>query len=234
MLKHLQLKPLIPLFLIFLFMIAAYLLISFHPSPWEKLRQLYLYLKNFNENHPIATPLLFISIYVLYALLSLPGIFFLSLLAGFLFRQPFSTIYVTIAATFGASLLFLVFRSAFGEFFYKRSSHLLKNLEKGFQENAVSYLLFLRLIPLFPFWIGNLAGAFFNVSFWVFAWTTFVGMIPSVFIYTEAGRSFNLLLQHADPLTPAKFFNWHMIIALMSLALLSLLPILFNHWRKHS
>ncbi len=225
---NLQLKPFLPFIFILFLMAIAYAFAHFHPLTWENLRQLYSSLKNFDEHHPIITALLFIGVYIFYALLSLPGIFILSLIAGFLFIQPFSTLYVTTAATIGSSLLFLASRTAFGELFYRRSAPLLNRFEKGFRENAASYLLFLRLIPLFPFWIVNLAGAFFGVSFWVFAWTTFVGMIPSVFIYTQAGRGFSFLLEQPNPINPIHLFNLHLIIALIGLALLSLLPALFN------
>lgn len=227
--KNFSLKSFFP-FLVILFMMAsAYAFAYFHPPSWENLRQFYFNLKSFNHHHPFITPLLFMIVYIGYALLSLPGIAFLSLLAGFLFTQPFSTLYVTVAATIGASLLFLAARTAFGTLFYQRSSQLLKRLEDGFHQNAASYLLFLRFIPLFPFWVVNLAGAFFGVSFWVFIWTTFVGMLPSVFIYTQAGKGLAFLLEHPGPLDPIHLLNPSLVIGLIGLALLSLLPIVFNH-----
>jgi uncharacterized membrane protein YdjX (TVP38/TMEM64 family) len=232
--KKFQFKLLLPLFLIIILMMGTYLFAYLHPPSWESLRQFHLNLKNFDEQHPYMTPLLFMGVYILYALFSLPGIFILSLLAGFLFIQPLSTIYVTIAATIGGSLLFLAARTAFGELLYRRSAPLLSRLEKGFHDNAVSYLLFLRFLPLFPFCIVNLAGAFFGVSFWVFVWTTFVGMIPSVFIYTQAGRGFTLLLEQPAPLSPMQLWNPSLVIALVGLALLSLLPIVFHAGKAKS
>jgi uncharacterized membrane protein YdjX (TVP38/TMEM64 family) len=225
---NLQLKPLLPFLFILFLMGGTYAFAYLHPLSWENLRQFNSSLKSFDEHHPLITPLLFIVIYILYALLSLPGIFILSLIAGFLFIQPFSTLYVTFSATIGASLLFLASRTAFGALFYRRSAPVLDRFEKGIRENAASYLLFLRLIPFFPFSIVNLAGAFFGVPFWIFVWTTFVGMIPSVFIYTQAGRGFSFLLEQSRPLSPIHLFNFHLIIALIGLALLALLPALFN------
>src|ERR1700722_16331166 len=99
--KNLQLKPLLPFLFILIFMIGAYAFAYIHPASWENLRQFHLSLKKFDELHPIATPLLFVGVYILYALLSLPGIFVLSLLAGFLFIQPYSTLYVALAAAIG-------------------------------------------------------------------------------------------------------------------------------------
>lgn len=230
-LKFFQLKALLPFLPIFFLMIGAYAFAYFHPLSWESFKEFHLQLKIFGESHPVATPLIFMSIYILYALLSLPGIFILSLIAGFIFAQPFSTLYAAVASTIGASLLFLVARSAFGSLFYKRPGHFLNRMEKGFHENAISYLLFLRLIPFSPFWMVNLASAFFRISFWVFIWTTFVGMIPSIFVYTQAGKGITLLLERPDPLTPLHLLNPPIVIALVGLALLSLLPILFNRKR---
>jgi len=90
----------------------------------------------------------------------------------------------------------------------------------------------LRLIPLFPFSIVNLAGAFFGVSFSAFVWTTFIGMIPSVLVYTEAGRGLTLLLNDSDPLHPFHLLNADLFFALAGLALLSLLPIVYKHKRN--
>jgi len=228
-LKDLQLKPLLPFIVILFLMIVAYIFAYAHPLSWENLRAYHLQLKQFGELHPIGAPLLFITIYILYALLSLPGIFILSLLAGFLFAQPFSALYVILSATIGSSLLFLAARTAFGGMFYQQAGPFLTRMETGFRENAISYLLFLRLIPLFPFWIVNLAGAFFGVPFRVFVWTTCVGMIPSVIIYTQAGRGFSFLLENPNPLNPFNLFNPHLITALVVLAFLSLVPVLFNY-----
>jgi uncharacterized membrane protein YdjX (TVP38/TMEM64 family) len=210
----------------------AYLIAYLHPLTWANLKIFHINLRNFADTHSFLAPFLFMSIYILYAFLSLPGIFVLSLLAGSLFPEPFSTLYVTIAATIGASFLFLTVRTAFGKLFYcKIQKSRINKMEHGFRDNAASYLLFLRLIPLFPFWIVNIAGALFEVPFWIFAWTTFVGMIPSVFVYTQAGRGLTTLLHSPDPLNPASLFNSYLIAALTGLAFLALLPVLFKHFK---
>lgn len=223
-----RLKPFIPFLIILLITIGIYAFIYFHPQTWDSLRYFYLNLKDFNTHHPILTPLLFITSYILYALLMLPGIAILALVSGFLFPQPFSTVYVVIAATIGSSLLFLAARTAFKELLSQNSHPLINRLERGFRKDAANYMLFLRLVPLFPFKIVNLAGAFFGVPFIVFMWTTFVGMIPSVFVYTEAGKSISSYLDHPDLHNPWSLFHPSLIIALIGLALLSLLPILIK------
>ena len=228
--RKVKFKAIFPFFIIIILMMLFYLFSQLHFFSWSNFKDYYIEIKNFSDSHPFSTPFLFLSVYIFYSLLSLPGIFILSVLAGFIFKQPFSTIYVIIGATIGASLLFLAARSAFGQLFYKKSGnrYLSCNMEKGFRENAVSYLLFIRLFPLFPFWITNLAGAYFNVPFWIFVWTTFVGMIPSVLVYTEAGRGLTFLLQNQEPLSPMNILNASTITALIGLSLLCFVPILFK------
>lgn len=224
--KKFSFKLWIILFLFILILFSHGAILKYvYPLPWEHLRSGYAQLIEFEREHPILVPLVFMSIYILYALLSLPGIFIFSLVAGGLFVQPLSTIYVTCSATIGASLLFLLARTAFGELFYGKTNRFLSGMEKGFRKNAVSYLLFLRLIPLSPFWIVNISGAFFKVPFWTFIWTTFFGMIPSVIIYTQAGKELSHLLYHSRSLNPTDLFNPYLLAALIAVATLALFPI---------
>lgn len=228
MTRDLKIRPLLPLLLIIALMAAAEMLSYFYPWSWKSLKLLQGTLTNFHADHPVWTPILFMLLYILCALLSFPGIFMLSILAGFLFSQPYSTIYVTVAATVGATLLFLAARTAIGEILYRKAVPRLKNLKNGFLENAASYLLFLRFFPLFPYWLVNIAGAFFGVPLWTFVWTTFLGMIPSVFVYAQAGQGIALLMSQQEPLHPAELFNANLLIALIGLSILSLVPLLFN------
>lgn len=230
--KKNRLKPFIPFLIILIITISVYIFIYFHPQTWDSLRYFYLILKDFNTHHPIVTPFLFIISYILYTVLMLPGIALLALISGFLFPQPFSTLYVIIAATIGSSLLFFTARTAFREILSQYSSPLIKRLERGFRKDATNYMLFLRLIPLFPFKIVNLAGAFFGVPFMVFALTTFIGMIPSVFVYTEAGKGISSYLDYPNLHNIWNLFHPSFIIALTSLALLSLLLILIKNRAK--
>lgn len=223
-----KILALMPLLLIILLLLAGYCIAFFNPWSWNTLKELQATTARFHDAHPIWTPILFMLLYIVCALFSFPGIFILSLLAGFLFRQPYSTLYVTFASTIGACLLFLVARTAFGKLLYRKASHRLLSLKNGFLENAASYLLFLRLFPLFPYWLVNLAGAFFTVRLRTFAWTTFVGMIPSVYIYAQAGRGFAKMLNDPEPLSPSTLLSTNMIIALIGLSALSLVPLLFT------
>ena len=85
-------------------------------------------------------------------------------------------------------------------------------MEKGFQENAANYLLFLRLVPLFPFWLVNLAPAFFGIKLKTFLWTTFIGIIPGSFVYAQAGVGLGAIFDTDKPFSIDTIFNWQMKI----------------------
>lgn len=188
-------------------------------------------LKNFVNEHPFLAPLTYIITYVGIAALSIPGGALVSIAGGFIFGQPWSTVYVVIGATAGASLLFLAARTLFQEILRPYIEPYLKRMEKGFQENAASYLLFLRFVPLFPFWGVNLAPAFLGVRLWTFIWTTFVGIIPGAFVFTQAGTGLEQILD-AEDLSLDTIFNLQVKIALVALALFALAPILIKKIRK--
>ena len=215
-----------------LFMGLLYFLTEKHPLSWKLIESYKERLIAFNREHSFLTPFFFITLYIFYALTCLPGIFAFSLMAGFLFDQPFSTIYVVSAATIGAVLFYLLARSAFGKEYYEEKKTIMSKFEGGFKKNEGHYLLFLRLIPLFPYGIINLAAAYFGVKITTFAWTTFLGMIPSVFVYTEAGKGLFNLLNSKNPLSPESFLNSELIIALSGLALLSLTPLLYKRLKN--
>lgn len=149
----------------------------------------------FVKKHQIWAPFVFIGVYYVYAALALPGAFILTILSGCIFPLPLSTLYVVIADTLGACTLFLTAKSAFGDDFLQKGGPVLLKMEKGFKQNEVSYLIFLRLIPIFPFWLISVAPAFFGIRFKTFLWTTIVGLIPENFILTFSAASLMVLLE---------------------------------------
>jgi len=102
-------------------------------------------------------------------------------------------------------------------------------MEGGFQKNAASYLLFLRFIPLFPFWLVNIAPAFFNVKTRTYIWTTFVGIIPGSYVYAQAGSGLGTIFEEGKSFSFNSVFNTQMNFALVLLALFSLIPILVKN-----
>ncbi len=230
--KMSKLKKFIPLLIIVILMAVGYFSGFFKALNYETLRYHHVELTEYVNNNPLLTPLMFIGTYIVATALSIPGGIFLSILGGFLFRQPWCTLYVVIGATTGAALLFLAARTAFGTVLKEKAGPKLQKFEKGFHKNPSSYLLFLRLIPLFPFWLVNLAPAFFNVPLWTYVWTTFVGIAPGAFVSTQAGRGLNTIFETSDTFQFSSIFNAEINIALIGLAIISLLPIMIRKWKE--
>lgn len=221
----------IPILIIVAFMAVAYFLGLPEYLSFDSLKTYRETLLKHVDAHPIVAPFLYVLIYVAVVALSLPGATVLTLIGGFLFGIPWGAVYVLVGATGGATLIFLAARSSLGDFFRKKAGPKLQKMEKGFQNNAASYLLFLRFIPLFPFWIVNIAPAFFNVRLKTFVWTTLVGIIPGSYIYTQVGSGLGAIFESGETFSLHNIFNTEMQIALVLLALFSLIPILVKKFR---
>lgn len=232
--KELKLKAFMPLALILCLMLLAYLSGAHHYLSFAVFKQEYQTIRAFIETHSFAAPLIFIGIYTALTSLPFPGGLFVSFLGGFLFNQPWATLYFLIGSTCGATILFLAARSAFRELPRKQDGKLLKKMEKGFQKNATNYLLFLRCVPIFPFFLVNLVPAFFNIPLRTFVWTTFVGLIPCVFAFSQAGAGLSVLLESTDAFTMGSLFNTKTNIALVCLGIATLIPIFIKKWSEKS
>lgn len=227
-----RLKKYIPL----LFLIALSVAIYFSPLrsyfTFEELKTNRELLKEMVDTHWFLAPLSFILIYFVITALSFPLGLFLSILGGFLFPQPLSTIYIVFAATTGASVPFLMARTAFGDSLRKKAGTFLQKMEKGFHENKISYLLFIRLVPIFPFWVVNFAPALFGISLWAFVWTTSVGIAPAAFVYAQAGAGLAAIFDEGKEFSFNAVFNWKLRIALIGLGFFALLPVLIKRLKK--
>ncbi len=219
-----KVKRFLPLLIIAAFMLTAYLM------GWQRYLSLD-HLQAMRTNFPLTAPLLFILLYATATALSFPGGLFLSIIGGFLFGIPFATLYVVIGATMGASIIFWAARTAFAPALKKKAGPFLKKLRGGFQKNEISYMLFLRLVPLFPFWLINIAPAFLSVRFLTYVWTTFVGIIPGAYIYTQAGSLLSESLMSGEELSLAAILNWKMRLLLIAIGLLALIPIVIKKIR---
>ena len=141
----------------------------------------------FVNERPLAAFLGFVALYVGVVALSVPGAALLTVSGGLLFGPLAGGLGAFIGATTGASLIFFIGRSALGGWLVKRAGPFAEKLADGFRRGAFSYLLFLRLVPLFPFWLVNIAPALFGVRFAVFVGATALGIIPLTFAFALFG-----------------------------------------------
>ncbi len=157
-------------------------------------------LQNFVQIHYVQAILIFMAIYILSVALSIPGASFLTISGGFLFGGFIGGVITVIAATIGACIIFFAAKTALGSWLEKKCGVWIQKIGDGFRENAFSYLLSLRLIPIFPFFAVNVAPAFFNISFRTYAITTLLGIIPGTFAFSFLGVGLGSVFesQHVD------------------------------------
>jgi uncharacterized membrane protein YdjX (TVP38/TMEM64 family) len=182
--------------------------------------------------HPFVVSALFAALYVVATTMSLPGSSLLTMSAGLLFGLGFGTALVVAAATLGATLLYLIARTSFGEFLRGRTSGTLERLQGGFQQDAFSYLLFLRLVPLFPFWLVNLVCALLEVPLRTFVSATLVGIIPGTAVYASVGSGLGAIFARGQKPDLGLIFTPEVLLPVIALAVLSLAPVAYRHLRQ--
>ena len=180
----------------------------------------------------IGGPLAFIAIYALVAGLSIPGAAVMTLAGGFLFGTVLGTLYNLLGATIGATVIFLIARSAFGGILERKAGPFLKKVEADFRRDAVSYLLVLRLVPLFPFWLVNLVPAFFGMRLWTYVVCSFFGMLPGALVYTSVGAGLGMILDRGETPDLGIIYDPRILLPLLGLALLALAPVLYKRWKR--
>jgi len=158
--------------------------------------------------------------------LSLPGGLVLSLTMGFVFGRWVGTALVVAAATVGATLVFLAARYLFADAARRRLGALGERINAGFTEDAFSYLLFLRLVPVFPFFLVNLAPAFTSIALRTYVLATLIGIIPGTFVYVNLGQA----LGHIDSLQG--LVSRETLLAFGLLGLFALLPVAWKKWKS--
>lgn len=183
-------------------------------------------LQDLVSSHPVLAPLTFALTYMAVAALSLPVAALLSLVGGFLFDVWLGTVLVLSSATVGALAVFLIARSAFGAPLRRKAGPLYTKIADNMRENTFGYLLFMRLVPLFPFFLVNLVSALFDVKVREFVLATFVGMAPATIIYVNFGRQIGNVTSVRNLMSPG------VLIALTGLGLLALVPVIYRQWAK--
>jgi uncharacterized membrane protein YdjX (TVP38/TMEM64 family) len=178
----------------------------------------------FTEEHYVAAVILFILAYIVQTSLSLPGAAIMSLTGGLLFGSVLALMYVNLGATTGATLAFLGARYLFRDWVEQKFGHRLGALQEGFAKDAFSYLLTLRLIPLFPFFLVNVLSGLTRVNLGTYVAATALGIIPGSFVYTFAGRQLGTLNSLAD------LFSLRLLIAFTLFGLLFLMPVAYRKW----
>jgi uncharacterized membrane protein YdjX (TVP38/TMEM64 family) len=243
-------RRLLPLAAIIILAAAGYAVLGEGGISLESMLRHREAIDTFVTEHRLLAVLGYIGLYIVVVALSLPGAAFLTVAGGFLFGIAVGASAAVIGATIGATLIFLVARTALGEPLLRRAGPRVSHIAKGFREDAFSYLLFLRLVPVFPFFLVNLVPAFAGVRLGPFVAATIIGIIPAAVVYALAGTGLDsviiaqknlyhqciaangpdcrMIFDPMDVLTP------QLIAALLGLGLLALMPVAVRHWRARS
>ena len=195
---------------------------------FEVLRQHQASLQGWVAAHTAAAVALFFLAYVAVVTFSLPGGALMTLIGGFLFGTWVGGMIVVLAATLGATLLFLAARTAFGDLLRAKAGPGIAKMEAGFRENAMSYLLVLRLVPLFPFFLVNLAPAFLGVPAATYVVATFIGIIPGTFVYASVGNGLGAVFEAGGEPDFAIIYEPEIFGPLLALAALACIPIVYK------
>lgn len=184
----------------------------------------------FVADNGLFAPLLFIVIYAVAIALSVPGGAILTIAGGFMFGTWLGGLYVVIGATLGATAIFLIAKTALGDALRAKAGPWLRNMEAGFKENALSYLLVLRLVPLFPFWLVNLVPAFLGVTLGTYVIGTFFGIIPGSLVFASVGNGLGAVFDAGETPDLGIIFQPAILGPILGLALLALLPIAYKRF----
>jgi uncharacterized membrane protein YdjX (TVP38/TMEM64 family) len=180
------------------------------------------------RDNAVTSILVYIVTYVVVIALNLPGGAVLTMAGGYLFGTLPAVLYVNIGATAGAMLAFLSARYLLGDRLQERYRDRLDKFNKEMERNGSRYLLTLRLIPVFPFFVVNFLAGLTRVPFGTFAWTTSLGIIPGTAVFAYAGHQ----LEHVRSISD--IFTGKVLSAFLILAAFTLAPAIIDRFRHRS
>ncbi len=199
----------------------------------EALRDNQAFLKSFVADNYVIAIVGFVALYAVLVAISVPGAGVLSIFSGFLFGVKTGVPAVVVGATIGATIIFLIARSALGSGLAAKAGPFMRKFEKGLQENELSYLFILRLVPIFPFFIVNIVPALFDVKVRNYVLTTFLGIIPGALVYVSVGNGIgDALAAGGDVALSGLMFRPAVILPIIGLILLSMIPVAYKKFAK--
>lgn len=216
-----------PVYLIAAVMIAAWQLGLFQYLSLDTLREQQEVLQGFVANNLVLALAIFIAVYAAATLFMLPGALWITIAGGFLFGLVGGSLATIVGATTGASLLFFAARTSIGSALRERAGPFMTKMEAGFNENPFSYMFALRLLPVVPFPVANIAPALLGAKYREYAITTAIGIIPGVIAYTWVGSGLGATFAAGEDPNLASVAR-NMLPALAALGVVSLIPVAYK------
>ena len=198
---------------------------------FELLREHHKWLLGFVAGAPLLASMLFMVIYAAAVAISVPGVVILTVIGGYLFGWFHGTALVLIAATLGASAVFLLTRSAIGDRLRVRAGPAVQRFADGFRRNALSYGFVLNLVPIFPYALIIVVPAACGVPLPTFVAGMFLGLVPGTFLFAGLGDGLDHVLASGVPLRLTSFVTPEIMLSLGGLAALALLPVVWRTYR---
>jgi uncharacterized membrane protein YdjX (TVP38/TMEM64 family) len=223
-------KRLAPLLLILAALALAYAFGLQRQLSWTALAAHQAALRTWVQTEPLATAAGYLAVYILAVAASFPGAVWITVAGGLLFGTALGAVLAVCGSTIGAIALFFIARTALGPLLARRVRGLLARVEPGLRRDGFSYVLALRLIPVVPFWLINLAAALSGVRLWHFALATFIGVIPAATIVASIGAGIGGVLAQGRTPDLSVIFSPPVLLPLLGLAVLSLLPVAWRRW----
>lgn len=185
-------------------------------------------LRAYTDMHYASSVIVFMVAYCVQTALSLPGAVIFTLTGGFLFGTALGTVYVNVGATSGAVLAFLTARYLFRDAVERRFGAKLGAIQRGFDQDAFNYLLTLRLIPVFPFFLVNLAAGLTRIRVSTYTAATAIGIVPATIVYANAGSQLGRIESLKDIASP------QVLGAFALLGALALVPVAYQRFKRRS
>lgn len=171
--------------------------------------------------YPVIFLTLFVIVYILQTALALPGAAILSLAAGAIFGPVTGTIAAVSAATAGATVSLVLTRYLARDFVMKRFGNKLAPINQELEKRGINYLLFLRLVPVFPFFLVNLAAAMTTIPLGTFVASTAVGILPAGFVFIQTGAAVGQISSVSDVM------SGKLIASLAALGIVAMIPVVY-------
>jgi uncharacterized membrane protein YdjX (TVP38/TMEM64 family) len=188
-------------------------------------------LVGWRDRNIMTAGLAYVVIYIVAVAFSVPGAIWLTMAGGFLFGTVMAAGLTIISATIGATLIFLAARSSLGAVLHERAGPWLSRVDDEVAKGEISFLLVIRLVPMIPFFIANLAPAFVNVRLGNFIWTTFVGIAPATVVISSVGAGLGEVLDRGGEPDIGVIFEPYVLLPLLGLAALAMMPVILRKLR---
>lgn len=222
----------LPLGLLVLCMFLFFYFQLYHYLNFKSIREhRQLYVEWTHENYLLAV-CGFLLLYCLIIAISIPGAIVFTFASGFLFGTWWGTLYVLIGETIGCTFTFLAVKISLGEWVERKAGKWVKKMESEFRKNAFNYIMTLRLIPILPFWLVNIAAALVKVRLLTFVSSTFLGIIPLTVIYVSLGHSLGIIFDNQDAPNLEILLQPHIFLPLVGLSIFAMLPVLYQYVKK--